>query len=311
MKRFILKFLIFIAMIISYLVGVIYLSPIDQDIFIAASIEKHKLLEKTEQPRIIFIGGSGLAFGFDSGMVRDATGYNVVNMGLHGGLGPQFYVNEVKPYLRDGDILVFMLEYIFYDGLFFGGRTTLVELSIFYPRSLLYYSKENIDCYFENLPITFQRRLRGIFTKSKKRNEYNYRRSGFDEHGDYTAHLALKPRLDKMGQYVPRKVSGKVEILMNDLSEFCKKKNVRLYLAFPTMNPPSGNPEKQFRDDLGSLYSDIKDKIKIEMIGSPYDFLYPEEYYFDTVYHLNAAGREKRTRDLIEQMKKTSMKFLK
>ncbi len=80
MKKFILKAIIFSALILSTLFGIIYVQPIDQDKYLMTLLDKHKLLRTTPQPRMIFVGDSSLAFGLDSAMIKKATGYNVVNM---------------------------------------------------------------------------------------------------------------------------------------------------------------------------------------------------------------------------------------
>jgi hypothetical protein len=39
------------------------------------------------------------------------------------------------------------------------------------------------------------------------------------------------------------------------------------------------------------------------VLGSPEDFLYPENEFYDTVYHLLRKGREKRTATLVRQIR--------
>ena len=42
--------------------------------------------------------------------VVDRLGYQPVNMGVHGALGATFMINEVKPHLREGDVVVLCFE---------------------------------------------------------------------------------------------------------------------------------------------------------------------------------------------------------
>ncbi len=48
-----------------------------------------------------------------------------------------------------------------------------------------------------------------------------------------------------------------------------------------------------------SLQCNDREGMKIPVIGSPRDFVYPGSLFFDTRYHLNAAGRELRTQAVI------------
>ena len=54
--------------------------------YLAASVDKHHLLVHQPSPRIVFVGGSNLAFGLDSGAIERSLGYHPVNMGLNLGL---------------------------------------------------------------------------------------------------------------------------------------------------------------------------------------------------------------------------------
>ncbi len=315
MIRFFVKSSIFVLIVASYVIGVVYLAPVDQDTYIGATVEKQELLRETGQPRIVFIGGSSLAFGLDSRMIRERTGFNTVNMGLHGGLGPLYYVNEVKPHLREGDILILILEYEFYTGLYFDGRTTLNELTIFYPRAVLYFSPEHFGSFFGNLPITFQRRLRGLMTEPGKKDAYTYVRSGFNEHGDYVKHLGVPPKIESTYPVLVDEIDKRVVDLIKDLREFCGEKGVPLFLSFPPIMVQETYPGHiqaySTGDDVKKMFEEFfLEEIKpldIETIGRPGDFVYPVEYFFDTIYHLNETGRRVRTEKLIVEMEKTGL----
>ncbi len=317
MVRFIIKSLVFILIVAAYLIGVVYLAPVDQDTYIGATVEKQELLRQTDQPRIVFIGGSSLAFGLDSGMVQEQTGYNTVNMGLHGGLGPLYYVNEVKPHLKKGDILIVILEYEFYTGLYYSGRTTLNELTIFYPRGILYFSPEHYGSFFGNLPITFQRRLRGLITAPREKDPYTYVRSGFNEHGDYVKHLGVPPKIEKTYPVNVKEINKKVKHLLEDLIGFCRAEQVRLFLSFPPIMVQESYPDhidaystgEEVEEMLNGFYRNEIKPLDLRTIGIPGDFVYPREYFFDTIYHLNAVGRRVRTKRLLDEMAEYGILF--
>ena len=50
--------------------------------YIAAGIDKHRLLMQQPSPRLLLIGGSNVAFGFDSAEIHRHLAYNPMNMGL-------------------------------------------------------------------------------------------------------------------------------------------------------------------------------------------------------------------------------------
>ena len=62
----------------------------EQDGYLQAYNKKCQLLEDTPSPRIIFVGGSNLAFGLDSQRIKDSLNINVINYGLHAGIGLKY-----------------------------------------------------------------------------------------------------------------------------------------------------------------------------------------------------------------------------
>ena len=47
-------------------------------------------------------------------------------------------------------------------------------------------------------------------------------------------------------------------------------------------------------------YKILSAELKMQILGTPKDFIYPDEFVYDTGYHLNRIGREKRTEHMIE-----------
>lgn len=279
--------------------AVIYLQPVDQNKYLAATIDKHRLLETTPQPRIIFAGDSNLAFGLNSEMVKAATGCNVINMGLHGGLGLNYYMDELKPHLKKGDIVIIVIDYqnYFFDG---SGANTLVEITIFNPGIIRYYSPDSLYNFIVAVPLAFQRRLQGAF--SSVGDDMAFMRSAFNEYGDNVAHLKLpQPKLLAPERPMPEKVSDGVLRLYNGFYDEWHPRGVRIYLSFsPLLIQDRAKQVKA----LGLLYKDMVNRVKIPLIGLPTDFMYPADMFYDNIFHLNGRGRELRTRALIQQMKK-------
>ena len=107
MKNFLLKLAAFFG-VLSLLIAAVFMAytrmfPPEKS-FYMASADKHRRLENLPAPRIIFIGGSSMAFGMDSGLVGKKLGLNPVNMGLNAAVGLEFMLQEVEPFLRRGDV---------------------------------------------------------------------------------------------------------------------------------------------------------------------------------------------------------------
>ena len=76
---------IFFIFVIFMLGVILKVKSPHENTYLSSYLDKIKLIEKVENKRIIFIGGSNLAFGLDSSMIeKEFLGYKIINMGLHG-----------------------------------------------------------------------------------------------------------------------------------------------------------------------------------------------------------------------------------
>ena len=129
MKIFLLKLAIYLGVLAAFL-GAVFSGyskrfPPEKS-FYMASYDKHRRLETLPSPRIIFIGGSSMAFGMDSGYVGQQLGFHPVNMGLNHGVGLAFMLQEVEPFVRAGDIIVVAPEYDTFEELI-GGENHVLD----------------------------------------------------------------------------------------------------------------------------------------------------------------------------------------
>ena len=78
--------------------------------YYAALVDKVNLLEKNKNNRkIILIGGSNVAFGFNSKILEEEfPKYKVINFGLYAALGTKLMIDLSKEYINQGD-LVFVI----------------------------------------------------------------------------------------------------------------------------------------------------------------------------------------------------------
>src|SRR4051812_14897263 len=112
------------AIVLSGLVIGQYDTHAADDNYLAAVLEKDRLIRNTPSPKIILVGGSNLAFGIDSKAIQDSLGLKVVNMGLYAKLGLRYMLAQVKPYIKPGDIVVVVPEYDQFYGDFANGDNT-------------------------------------------------------------------------------------------------------------------------------------------------------------------------------------------
>ncbi|MFC1733387.1 hypothetical protein ACFL6I_24065, partial [candidate division KSB1 bacterium] len=167
-----------------------------------ALIDKHKLMDESESPKLIFVGGSNLSFGMNSKLIRDSLNMNVINTGIHASYGLKFIMNDVIDHIEKDDIVILSPEYHqFYGTLAEGEEALLKVLFDVYPDK---YKTLPVSQWFyllKYIPRYVGRKLLGnvlylIAPNSKKLvNSEDYMRDSFNEYGDVTTHWN-KPQYD-------------------------------------------------------------------------------------------------------------------
>ncbi len=280
--------------------------------YLAATIDKHKRLESTKPPRMIFVGGSGVAFGIHSPAIADAfPAYRPVNMGLHGSLHLEYMLAEVEPKVRTGDVVVTVLEYPLLvdqhsqvvDGDFYA------ELLVYRPDAIGHYRWPHFKALLERGLWRFSHRaftisLRIMRGKNPDQGHAPYTRDSFNAFGDVVAHLEMEP-LDIRARpaFVGATSRAEVEEAVETINEFarvCRRRGATVLLGWGPY------PEEQFRQAqtaLRMIESVAREKLTIPVLYRVEDSVYPTDCFFDTAYHLNRRGGALHTARLIEAIR--------
>lgn len=274
--------------------------------YMAAIIDKHARLDSIKSPKIILAGGSNLAFGIDSKEIENAFGIPVVNMGLHTSLGLDFIISELNYSVNKNDIVIFSPEYFMgKDGSYALEKNT----SNFYPPASKYYQTNyltELKSYLAKNQSTFRNLFSNLISNAKKdtlfqtKGNSTYSRKGFNHYGDVISHLdKVSPaELNDKTLFTYRYWEGIDEL--NKFYEEAKARGVHVFFTYPDYASSAFSENEKI---INHLAADLKKNLEIEILNSPSDFVYPDDYFFDTIYHLNKLGREKRTASFIEILK--------
>lgn len=282
------------------------------DNYLAAVLEKDRLIRMTASPKIMLVGGSNLAFGIDSRMMRDSLDVNVVNMGLYAGLGLRYMLAQVKPYVRRGDVVVIVPEYDQFYGKFSEGDNTL-------NTALLYAPADRIGDFIKSysvVDVVLRPRVenvrRGFLQATADafgvKNKYFppdtnpvYNRRSFNQYGDVTSHLGRKSmhpdsiyvsNLPPSSEFNRRTLDD-----LDDIGEGARSRGAHAYFLFP---PYIDRSYAINTGAIAALGQTLAKDMQIPILGTPKDFVYPSNRFFDTRYHLNQLGRGPRTVKMIE-----------
>ena len=129
MKRYLYKVLIFLMLFAAVIVTLASVLPYNKDGYLREQAVKMAMIDDaSRKPAIVILGGSNVAFGYDSKVLEEKTGMTVINAGLHAGLGLRFMMADCLPRLKKGDILVFSPEYEHFFSHYCDGQGELADM---------------------------------------------------------------------------------------------------------------------------------------------------------------------------------------
>ena len=267
-------------------------------------IDKNKLLKDTPKPRLIFVGGSNLAYGLDSKKIKDSLNINPINTGVHVNLGLKFMLANTLQYIKPGDIIVLSSEYQqFYGNLANGEGELLSLVTDIIPQSRKLLDYQQVFTLAKLLPEYAQSKFRPIFLFYKfPKNDGvgRYDRAAFNNFGDATAHWKLSGENPKPYPAINKSFNlDALQALLNFRKQVYQKK-AKLYVTFP------GYQKSSYQNSVTKIMQ-VKEVLKDNhflLISSPEEYIIPDSLIFDTPYHLTKKGVDYRTELLIQDLKK-------
>jgi hypothetical protein len=282
-----------------------------KDDYMSAYMDKKNLLQTTPAPKIIFVGGSNLAFGLDSEKIEKELGYKVINMGLHANIGLRYMIEDVKPYIGKDDVVVLIPEYALF---YYGMGSELVQILYIHPDGIK--NVRSLELYALTLREgnkLIRKKLLSLFIDNQPPKSNIYCRNAFNKHGDVVSHLKLAQNIDfstLLKRFANEEVKTKTlensfdEDLLNYIREFIdyvNSRNAEFVLIFPCLM-------KTYYEEKYPLMLTVYDKLKrsgIKFNSTPKDYIFPDSYFYDSEYHLNGYGRKVRTLKVIDELQKT------
>lgn len=297
MRRFLQVFLPFAALQVALAVLLFAFYDPGSDRYLEATIDKSERLRTAPSPRIVFVGGSSLAFGLDSEQVAEVLPYEPVNMGLHGGLGLDFMLAQARAGLRPGDVVVLVIEYELFS--LDATSDAVLETLEYYPQGFQLLSMHQAPVLLDSTLGWFGRVVRGGFRALQGREPGvsvpPYSRSSFNAMGDLVAHRTLPSREWNhrnilLGGLPERSLSHALASL-ESFRRFCEELGVRTVFAFASVPLSAYTPvESQIRRVRDRLVAETG----LTVILEPEAAILDDEDFFDSPYHLTGHGTQRR-----------------
>lgn len=308
MRKFVNKVLCFLIVIAScmialallnrYVIGTQY-----KNNYVASLTDKVNRLKSIDEPIIMLVGDSSVAFGMDSELIEKEIGMPVVNLGIHAGLGYAFHEQIAKVNVKKGDIVV-VCHSSFWDN----DEILNPELAwIAYDKNDSLWPiirKKDYPKMFMAYPTYLKK---SIFLWVRHAGNLDsgdcYSRNAFNEYGD----VVYKPGeidVDAMFSKTPVSLPAINDICVNRLNElnrYCIEQGATLVVAGCPI--AYGEYSDYSKDDVIDFQTQLAQELDCDIISDYTDYLFPYHYFFNTVLHLNEEGAKARSYQLISDLK--------
>lgn len=311
MKKFIKKLIIFLLIMVICSGGIVAFHRFVvggqyEYSYMASAVDKLDRLKSINEPKIVLVGHSNLAFGINSQKIEEAMGMQVVNLGIHGGLGNAFYERLAKENINEGDIIVICHSTFSDTGEI--PDPSLAWLAYDYNSEIWPLITDNN---LKNILLAYPKYVKSsLFLWASGRGNVDgggsYSRSAFNEYGD----IVYKPESGQMDVELyfstfPNPLPEINDICtdrLNQLNQYITERGATMVVAgYPIAY---GKYADFTQDDFKEFKKQLEDALDCEVISDYTDYFYPYDYFYDTELHLTEEGADIRTQQLITDLKK-------
>lgn len=283
--------------------------------YYAALVDKVNYLKANRNnKKIVIIGGSNVAFGWNSAFLeKEFSQYKVINFGLYAALGTKIMIDFARPYINHDDIVIIIPEINSNSmSLYFSGKDTWKAIET--DRKLFF------DIPYKDKELMAADYIPFVIEKSKYNTTIEpkgiYRRDSFNEYGDisYTEYKNGELVSKRKGNILPlhydpsSPVSFDFSIedeFFDYLNKFAKDVTNIGASCFYSWSPV--NELSIVENDISNIenfYWYIRDHISFDVIGNPSEYIYDSHYFYDSNFHLNDNGALFHTMKFIENYKR-------
>lgn len=301
--KLISKIILFTGMIMALSYALLYLNSNYTNEYVGGIQGKMKKLKRAEGKKVVFVGGSNAAFGIDTKFMEKELGLPVVNVAMHGSLSVKYMMEQVKPYLKKGDVLIMSREP---DGLagdhrwnhMVGTGVSLMPTYNFSETRILFTDRNLFETSITSLFNTIKLYVRWHPFEKRKVISSVYDRRVFDRDNILSEYLN--------GSYIDTlktrrlKKPGKNSLLINGLKKYkteFEKKGIAFYMT------PAVVVEGHFKKaEVIPYWKYISEHTEIALLNEEKPYIFESRYFLDSPHHTNLDGRELRTKSLIEDI---------
>lgn len=263
----------------------------------ASLIDKIDRLEAIDEPKIVLVGNSNLAFGINSEEIEEAFGMPVVNLGLNSELGNPFLEEMSKLNVNEGDIYI-LCHTDYADDDTIGVPSVWVTIEDHFHLWKILRPKD-IFPMMKGFP-TYVKGCINVWAEERgnRSGDNAYNRVAFNEYGD-VAYERKEPREEISGKGVVPEISEAAVKRINELNQYMEDRGATLLIAgFPIMVGEDMPPKEEYV----RFQQQLENVMDATVISDYMDYMIEPQFFYDTRYHLIDDGVEIRTQQLISDL---------
>lgn len=262
---------------------------------------KFEKLRRVEANKIVIVGGSNVNFGIDSDIMEISLGVPVVNMGLHGGLNTFTMIDPIRPYLKRGDLLIISREF---NEKLYGSSIEVSNYFQFMPLRAKWEVYKNLDAIAPVLKSHVQNSQNNLINLNiepqDKFKQGVYRAKAFKNDNVYKNIIDFEMPKSMYEKFKTEKLNSpnSLELFQyyRDLKEDLNNKGIKVYFSMPAIAKDYFPTE-----DILAYYKILTAKTGIDLL-SYNTSEFPAEKLSNSMYHLNAVGRQERSLALCKDL---------
>ena len=284
--------------------------PVYDETYYAELSDLYTRLKTAEGNRLIVVGNSDVAFGTNGELLETLLhekgyDYTVCPFGLYGAIGTAAMVELCRSELREGDLVVFVVEPVSDVLTSYFGATAYLKCAESDYSLLLPVTNEMKTNLVGNLVPYLQERFSFILAGEKPHADGAYIKAAFNDRCDMV--YDRPGNIMRLGYDTSAPIDFAAvtieEEFADSINELIKKADsvgAAVTVSFSPMNRSAITSDTD--ESLLQFFRLVNETFSCPVISDPNDYILDNGWFYDTNLHLNNAGTEVRTVLLAEDL---------
>ncbi len=260
-----------------------------------------RLVWAKDKKKIVIVGGSGSYLGYDSEIIEKALNgeYEIINFGENANVSALLYFDIIEDFMGEGDILLWSPE---------PGTFTLGNRDVCGPSDVrMWQFRQNDYSFLRYIDRSLYTNLISkfsTFTETLAKasfTTYGTFNTNSSKYGDGLDEANRKWDKNIYSYNFGYSVDAKEE--MTALVKKLGEKGCSVYFTYAAMQK-TGMEESKVTDKTIEEYTNKIKELGITVISDYKDCIYPDEYFYDSAWHMNWKGAQERSRNVAKDLKK-------